>query len=47
LITSEEVLRPGVRIFADEETAKGYAFLKAFEKRAWSYNLSVNMDTLS
>ncbi|TFK44926.1 AAA domain-containing protein [Crucibulum laeve] len=46
LITSEEVLRPSVKILANEETAKGYAFLKAFEDRAWSYELNVDLDKL-
>jgi hypothetical protein len=44
LITSDEVLRPSVRILANEDTAKGYAFLKAYEARAWSYDLSVDLD---
>jgi len=47
LITSDEVLCPSVKSLADEETAKGYAFLKAFEKRAWSYNMSINVDTVA
>lgn len=44
LVTSDEVLRPSVRILANEETAKGYAFLKAYEARAWSYDLRVDLD---
>ncbi|KAF5355004.1 hypothetical protein D9756_005484 [Leucocoprinus leucothites] len=44
LVTSDEVLRPSVRILANEDTAKGYAFLKAYEARAWSYDLSVDLD---
>ncbi|EEB92510.1 hypothetical protein MPER_08967, partial [Moniliophthora perniciosa FA553] len=36
LISSSEVLRPSVDILADEGSAKGYAFLKAYEDRAWS-----------
>ncbi|KAF8161322.1 AAA domain-containing protein [Crassisporium funariophilum] len=47
LISSEEVLCPPVKVLANEETAKGYAFLKAFEKRAWSYNLALDLDVLS
>ncbi|KDR75650.1 hypothetical protein GALMADRAFT_248246 [Galerina marginata CBS 339.88] len=47
LITSDEVLCPSVKVLADEETAKGYAFLKAYERRAWSYYLPVNIDTIS
>lgn len=45
LVTSDEVLRPSVRILASEDTAKGYAFLKAYEERAWSYDLGVDLDT--
>ena len=44
LVTSDEVLRPSVRILANEETAKGYAFLKAYEARAWSCDLPVDLD---
>jgi superfamily I DNA and/or RNA helicase len=44
LVTSDEVLRPSVRILANEDTAKGYAFLKAFEERAWSYDLAVDLN---
>lgn len=47
LISSSNVLCPSIKILAQEETAKGYAFLKAFEKRAWSFNLSVNTDSIS
>ncbi|KIM40311.1 hypothetical protein M413DRAFT_73826 [Hebeloma cylindrosporum] len=47
LVTSDEVLCPAVKLLANEETAKGYAFLKAFEQRAWSYHLPVNIDKLS
>lgn len=46
LVTSDEVLRPSVRILANEDTAKGYAFLKAYEERAWSYDLSVDLDSV-
>ncbi|RDB25120.1 hypothetical protein Hypma_007621 [Hypsizygus marmoreus] len=44
LVTSQEVLRPRVNVLANEETAKGYAFLKAFEDRAWSCDLNVDLD---
>jgi len=46
LISSEEVLCPSVKVLANEETAKGYAFLKAYEKRAWSYTLPVIVDNV-
>ncbi|KAF8070719.1 hypothetical protein FPV67DRAFT_1624405 [Lyophyllum atratum] len=44
VVASPEVLRPGVHVLANEETAKGYAFLRAFEERAWSCELNVNLD---
>ncbi|KAF9047439.1 AAA domain-containing protein [Panaeolus papilionaceus] len=37
LISSEEVLCPPVRVLADENVVKGYTFLKAYEKRAWTF----------
>lgn len=46
LISSDEVLCPSVKILANADAAKGYAFLKAFQKRAWSYNLPVKVDGL-
>ncbi|KAJ3499450.1 hypothetical protein NLJ89_g10100 [Agrocybe chaxingu] len=47
LISSDEVLYPSVKVLADEETAKGYAFLKAYQKRAWSYQLPVKIDNFT
>uniref|UniRef100_A0A8H7Y8T0 DNA2/NAM7 helicase-like C-terminal domain-containing protein n=1 Tax=Psilocybe cubensis TaxID=181762 RepID=A0A8H7Y8T0_PSICU len=47
LISSNEVLCPSVKVLANDEIAKGYAFLKAYEKRAWSYHLSVNVDNMA
>ncbi|KAG6850866.1 hypothetical protein H0H93_007484 [Arthromyces matolae] len=44
VVTSPNVLRPGVNVLANEETTKGYAFLKAFEERAWSFDLDVDLD---
>ncbi|KAG6813299.1 hypothetical protein H0H92_012454 [Tricholoma furcatifolium] len=44
VVTSPNVLRPGVKVLANEETAKGYAFLRAFEERAWAYDMSVDLD---
>ena len=46
LISSKEVLCPSMKVLVNEETAKGYQFLKAFEKRAWSYDISLNVDHL-
>ncbi|KAF9486003.1 hypothetical protein BDN70DRAFT_794739 [Pholiota conissans] len=44
LVTSDEVLRPSVKVLADEEIAIGYTFLKAYEKRAWTYDLAFDLD---
>jgi hypothetical protein len=33
-----------VKVLANEENAKGYAFLRAFEERAWSSVLEVDVD---
>ena len=46
LVTSDEVLQPPVRVLANEDMVKGYTFLKAYEARAWSYDLSVDLDDL-
>jgi superfamily I DNA and/or RNA helicase len=46
LVSSDEVLRPSVRVLANEENARGYAFLRAFEERAWSMTLDINLDHL-
>ncbi|KAG5637725.1 hypothetical protein H0H81_003435 [Sphagnurus paluster] len=47
VVSSEEVLRPNVSILADEDTAKGYVFLRAFEERAWAGEISVNLNSLN
>src|SRR5215469_7025289 len=36
VIASKEVLEPDVGIFADQGSASGHAFLRAFEEMAWS-----------
>lgn len=46
LIASHEVLRPSVHVLADEGNAKGFAFLRAFEDRAWSSTVKVDVDAL-
>lgn len=46
LITSQEVLRPHVQVLADPRSAKGFAFLKAYEDRAWCTDVSLNLDNL-
>ncbi|THV06208.1 hypothetical protein K435DRAFT_645834 [Dendrothele bispora CBS 962.96] len=47
LVSSSTVLRPPVSVFADDGSAKGYAFLRAFEDRAWSGKIKVNADLIN
>ncbi|KAJ7490409.1 hypothetical protein B0H11DRAFT_1719238, partial [Mycena galericulata] len=44
LVASSTVLRPPVSVLANEDTAKGYAFLRGFEDRAWSSKLTLEAD---
>jgi superfamily I DNA and/or RNA helicase len=44
LVTSDNVLRPSVKVLSDEGSAKGYAFLRAFEERAWSASITIDLD---
>jgi superfamily I DNA and/or RNA helicase len=44
VISSEGVLRPGVSIFADRESARGHAFLREFENRAWNTEIEVDVE---
>jgi hypothetical protein len=46
LITSDTVLRPPVTVLANAETAKGYAFLRDYQDRAWSGTVEVDLDCL-
>lgn len=46
LVTSDEVLRPPVGVLANRESYKGYAFLRAFEERAWAAEFEVDLDQL-
>ncbi|EIN06561.1 hypothetical protein PUNSTDRAFT_121729 [Punctularia strigosozonata HHB-11173 SS5] len=46
LVTSNEVLRPSVRVLANEEAAKGYTFLRSYEDRAWKGTIEIDLDTL-
>lgn len=41
MISSDEVLRPSVRVLANERSSKGYAFLRAYEDRAWTGSIEV------
>lgn len=47
LVTSHEVLKPSVRIFANAQSAKGFAFLRAFEDRAWSTDVKLQVDEIA
>ncbi|KAJ7270062.1 hypothetical protein B0H12DRAFT_1178144, partial [Mycena haematopus] len=44
LVSSPAVLRPPVSVLANEENAKGYKFLRAFEDRSWSSVISLRVD---
>ncbi|PPQ97622.1 hypothetical protein CVT26_002553 [Gymnopilus dilepis] len=44
LISSDEVLRPPPKVLSDETVATGYAFLKAYQQRAWSYKLAIQAE---
>lgn len=46
LVTSDNVLQPSIRVLSDEGSAKGYAFLRTFEERAWSTSLKIDLDHL-
>ncbi|KAJ7099528.1 hypothetical protein B0H15DRAFT_878098 [Mycena belliarum] len=44
LVSSSTVLRPPVNVLANEANAKGYTFLRAFEDRAWSSVITLDVD---
>ena len=44
VMSSDNVLRPGVSVFADRESAKGHGFLREFESRAWSTDMTVEIE---
>ncbi|KAJ7496852.1 hypothetical protein FB451DRAFT_1209000 [Mycena latifolia] len=44
LVSSPAVLRPPVSVLANEANAKGYTFLRAFEDRAWSSIITLDVD---
>ncbi|KAF8146876.1 AAA domain-containing protein [Mycena galopus ATCC 62051] len=44
LVSSPTVLRPPVSVLANEGNAKGYKFLRAFEDRAWSSVIALDVD---
>ncbi|KAJ7594889.1 AAA domain-containing protein [Mycena floridula] len=46
LIASPEVLRPSIHVLSNENSAKGFEFLKAFEARAWSAPINVDVEDL-
>ncbi|PPQ97003.1 hypothetical protein CVT26_006447 [Gymnopilus dilepis] len=41
LVTSDEILCPSIKNLTSETAAKGYAFLRAYQQRAWSYDFQV------
>ncbi|TDL18051.1 P-loop containing nucleoside triphosphate hydrolase protein [Rickenella mellea] len=47
VVTSDGVLHPPVRVLANAESAKGLAFLRAFEERAWSTDVIIDLDALA
>jgi len=44
MISSDQVLRPPASILADEESTKGYLYLREFEERAWCANVTVDLE---
>ena len=46
LITSKEVLTPSIKLLTNPYSAKGYAFLKAYEERAWTTDVDINLDLI-
>jgi AAA domain len=46
-VTSKEVLRPPASILADQESAKGYMYLRSYEERACCAEVNVNLDDCS
>ncbi|KLO13676.1 hypothetical protein SCHPADRAFT_811190, partial [Schizopora paradoxa] len=46
LVSSNEVLRPPVSVLTNPQSAKGFAFLKAYEDRAWTTNVTIDLDGL-
>ncbi|KAJ7772068.1 hypothetical protein DFH07DRAFT_214825 [Mycena maculata] len=44
LVSSPTVLRPPVSVLANEGNVKGYTFLRAFEDRAWSSTITLDVD---
>jgi hypothetical protein len=44
LISSDAVLRPPVTVLANEGSARGFAFLKDYQDRAWSGTVDVDLD---
>jgi hypothetical protein len=44
MISSDEVLKPPVALFADDQARKGYAFLHEYERHAWSMDLDLDLD---
>lgn len=43
VVSSEGVLDPPVEALVDEGNLEGFAYLKAYEDRAWSYNQNLEV----
>jgi superfamily I DNA and/or RNA helicase len=43
VISSTGVLNPPIEALVDTDNLEGYAYLKAFEDRAWSFDIAVGV----
>ena len=43
VISSREVLNPGIEVLANADTRDGLVFLRAYEDRAWSGDIDLNV----
>jgi superfamily I DNA and/or RNA helicase len=43
LISSRAVLNPGIEVLANPDTRDGLEFLRAYEDRAWSADIDLNV----
>lgn len=43
VISSTGVLNPPIEALVDADNLEGYAYLKAFEERAWSFDLAIGI----
>jgi hypothetical protein len=45
VITSTGVLNPPIEALVDTNNLEGYAYLKAFEDRAWGFDMTIGMQS--